>query len=171
MSKDPELEALVEKTAAQAHMDGVDPGDQLQLVGWIRKNCAYNQDNEFYLVLLIGSRLADLRAQEKGFKHQVDMAFTMAEAKLAHEPGVFRSDAGSLCEVRRTPSGEWEYRAATNLLDLHNASWRWYPGHFAVTNPKYGWKREGPNLDEGSSGHQPQPQVRRTKSHPPRLTR
>lgn len=72
------------KSAAKAAFDaGVDAGDQEQLVAWIRANCRYRVDTEFFLVLLIGSELADLRAQAMGYEHEVARAYAAAKAALA----------------------------------------------------------------------------------------
>jgi len=49
------LDAIYKAAAAKAFQDNVDPGNQDQLVGWIRSNCKYDLDNEFFLVLGIGS--------------------------------------------------------------------------------------------------------------------
>ena len=75
------LGELYAQAAQKAFDDGIDAGDQDQLVQWIQANCSYDPDNEFFLVLGIGSALADLQSQSKGYKHQVDEAYSKAVQK------------------------------------------------------------------------------------------
>jgi hypothetical protein len=75
------LGELYAQAAQKAFDDGIDAGDQDQLVQWIQSNCSYDPNNEFFLVLGIGSALADLQSQSKGYKHQVDEAYSKAVQK------------------------------------------------------------------------------------------
>lgn len=73
------LREIYRAAAHAAHADGVDPGNEEKLVAWIRGNCRYEYDKEFFLVLGIGCELADIRAREQGFQSEVHRAFSQAE--------------------------------------------------------------------------------------------
>lgn len=77
------LKTIVEATAKAAFDADIEAGNEAQLVAWIRANCHYRADSEYFLVLLIGSSLADLQAQAQGFPHEVARAYTAAKAALA----------------------------------------------------------------------------------------
>ena len=66
------LESLYAQAAEKAYQDGVDPGNEDELVQWINTNCSFDPDNLFFLVLGIGSALADLIATGEGYQNQVD---------------------------------------------------------------------------------------------------
>ena len=76
------LDAIYKAAAAKAFQDNIDPGNQDQLVGWIRSNCKYDLDNEFFLVLGIGSELADIRARKDGYESEVHRAYEFARNKI-----------------------------------------------------------------------------------------
>jgi hypothetical protein len=46
-----------------------------ELIAWIQQNCNYDNDKEFFLVLGIGSELADLRAKKAGYKDQIEQVW------------------------------------------------------------------------------------------------
>lgn len=56
-----DLNEIYRKAAAAAQEDGIDAGDQDQLVGWIRANCKYRPGTEWFLVLGIGCELASAK--------------------------------------------------------------------------------------------------------------
>ena len=78
-----DLKALYKSAAEQANKDGIDSGNEDDLVQWIWANCKYHPDNEWYLLLGIGSALADLQAQAEGYKNDVHRAFEIAKAKTS----------------------------------------------------------------------------------------
>lgn len=80
-----DLKDFFQTAAIQADKDGVDAGDEQQLINWIRFNCNYSEDHLFFLVLLIGSALADIQAQAQGFKHEVHRALESAKAAFEDE--------------------------------------------------------------------------------------
>lgn len=67
-----ELSAAYHRAAERANADGIDAADETSLVQWIRNFCSYRPDTEYFLVLGIGSELADIQAQEAGYKNEVD---------------------------------------------------------------------------------------------------
>lgn len=69
------LKTLYRLAANNAYNDGIDAGNEIQLVSWIRENCRYDKDKEFFLVLGIGSELADIQARSLGYKNEVDRAW------------------------------------------------------------------------------------------------
>lgn len=77
------LKTIVKSAAKSAYDAGISAGNQDQLVAWIRANCRYRSDSEFFLVLLIGSDLADLQAQAEGYPHEVARAYAAAESKVS----------------------------------------------------------------------------------------
>jgi len=72
------LEQIYKQAAIAAKKDNIDPGDEDMLISWIENNCKYDSEHLFFIVLGIGSELADLLAQEKGFKNEVHRAFEHA---------------------------------------------------------------------------------------------
>jgi len=77
------LKELYNQAARKAFTDGVDAGSESALVAWIWSNCNYRPDTEYFLVLGIGCALADLQAQEKGFKNEVQRAFLDAQHAIS----------------------------------------------------------------------------------------
>lgn len=69
-----DIKAMYRDAAQVAYNDGVDPADDEQLAEWINNNCQYREETLFFLVLGIGSELADIQAQAEGFKDQGDKA-------------------------------------------------------------------------------------------------
>lgn len=78
-----EFTEIVNNAAKTAFEAGIDAGDQDQLVAWIRGNCRYRVGAEYFMVLLIGSALADLQAQAQGWPNEVARAFAAAKAEIA----------------------------------------------------------------------------------------
>ena len=80
---------LYHRAAIKANEDKIDAGNENQLVSWIQNNCKYDQVNEFFLVLGIGSELADIQAKNQGHHDEVDRAFKIVMSKpgmkKAHE--------------------------------------------------------------------------------------
>ena len=66
------LEEMYKLAAQKAFEDDIDPGNETQLNQWIWDNCKFPIECMFYLVLGIGSELADIRAREKGYTNQTD---------------------------------------------------------------------------------------------------
>ena len=77
-----DLQHLYKEAAMQADKDGVYAGSEMQLVKWIWANCTFPLECLFYLVLGIGSELADLQARRYGYKHDVERAFVAAKMEL-----------------------------------------------------------------------------------------
>ena len=77
------LKQLYKQAAQKAFTDGIDAGDQSALVAWIRSNCNYRPETEYFLLLGIGCNLADLQAQAKGFKNDVHRAFLDAQHAIS----------------------------------------------------------------------------------------
>lgn len=70
------------KTAARAASeDGIDAGNEPQLIEWIRRNCKYRPETEFFLVLGIGCELANMQSQQRGYKSNVHEAYELAKPK------------------------------------------------------------------------------------------
>jgi len=70
-----ELDELYETAARQANKDGIKADNEKYLLNWIRLNCKYDSDNEFFLVLGIGCALANIQAKEEGFDNEVHRVF------------------------------------------------------------------------------------------------
>jgi len=67
---------LTYKLAAQAaYAAGESADNQEKLTSWIRANCKYRPDTEIYLVLGVGSALADIEAQAQEYLGQIDRIF------------------------------------------------------------------------------------------------
>ena len=79
--KDISLNTKYKLCAKQALIDKVDAGNEIKLVKWIRTNCQYDNEYEFFLVLGIGSELADLHAQIRGYDNEVHRVFEMIKRK------------------------------------------------------------------------------------------
>lgn len=73
------LSELYKQAAKKAFDDNVSAADEPLLVNWIRHNCRYKADNEFYLVLGIGCELAALESQSRGYENNIHEAFVKAE--------------------------------------------------------------------------------------------
>jgi hypothetical protein len=80
--KDLELEGKYEEIASAAHHDGVKASDEADLLVWIRARVKYRPDTEFFIFLGVGAALADLEAQEEGYKNQAERAYDLAMKKL-----------------------------------------------------------------------------------------
>jgi len=65
--------------ARQAFFDGIDAGHEKELIGWIRNKCTYAEKQEFYIVLGVGSELADMQARAQGYESEVHRAFEVAK--------------------------------------------------------------------------------------------
>jgi len=76
------LKDLYKQAAQKALDDGIDAGNEKQLVAWIWNNCNFRTECLFFLVLGIGCELADLQAQAEGFENDVVRAYLMAQTKL-----------------------------------------------------------------------------------------
>ena len=77
------LSAIYRQAAQAAHEAGISAANEKNLVAWIRSNCAYRVDTEYFLVLGIGCELADLEAQKLGYKNEVSRAFHVASNAAA----------------------------------------------------------------------------------------
>ena len=73
--------------ARNAFFDNIDAGDQSRLVEWIRSNCGYAPEHEFFLVLGIGCELAKIQSRERGYEDNIHEAFELAK-KACDEKGV-----------------------------------------------------------------------------------
>jgi hypothetical protein len=78
------LDLLYRAAAAAAYKDGVSAGDPAALREWIESHCSYNADQMFFLVLGIGTELADIEAQAQGYDNEVHRAFESAKRKVSH---------------------------------------------------------------------------------------
>ena len=67
-----DLNEIYKAAAQKAFEDGIDPGNENQLIDWLEKNCNFNPDYLFFLILGVGSELADIIAQHEGYADQVD---------------------------------------------------------------------------------------------------
>ncbi len=76
------LSEIYKQAAIAAHADGIKASNQAELVTWIRANCKYRPETEYFLALGIGCDLADIQAIEAGYKSEVDRAFQAAKSKL-----------------------------------------------------------------------------------------
>jgi hypothetical protein len=70
-----ELKEIYKAAAQKAMTDKINPGNEQDLIKWIYQNCSFDEGNLFFLVLGIGSELADLIAQKNGYDNQVDEIF------------------------------------------------------------------------------------------------
>jgi hypothetical protein len=74
-----DLGKIYKMAAERADGQGISAADQTALVSFIRGNCIYDEDKEFFLVLGIGCELADIQARRAGYKNEVDRAYTAAK--------------------------------------------------------------------------------------------
>ena len=77
------LEDIYRQAAVEAYRQGVSAGNESHLVEWIRANCSYREDTEFFLVLGIGCELADIEARAKGFESEAHRAYEAAVRAVA----------------------------------------------------------------------------------------
>ena len=56
------LTELIDKAARKAKAEGVPADDRADgpLASWVRENCTYRPDTEFYVVFLIACRIGEL---------------------------------------------------------------------------------------------------------------
>jgi hypothetical protein len=71
--------------ARKAFFDGIDAGNEGQLIAWIRGNCGYHDRHEFYLVLGIGCELAKIQSRERGYNDNVHEAYELAKKAVAEK--------------------------------------------------------------------------------------
>ena len=76
------LKELYKLAAGTANKQGIMPGNQTALVQWIRANCNYRPDTEYFLVLGIGCELADIQARAQGYNNDVHRAYNLATMSL-----------------------------------------------------------------------------------------
>ena len=74
--------------AKVAHGAGVRASNEAGLVAWIRQNCKYRADTEFFLVFGIGCELADMEARAEAYETAVERAYKLATRKLSEVPMV-----------------------------------------------------------------------------------
>ena len=65
-----DLNKMYKAAGQKAFNDGIDPGNENDLINWINQNCSFDPDKLFFLVLGVGSELADISSQSKGFDNQ-----------------------------------------------------------------------------------------------------
>ena len=58
-----ELQRLVDAAARRALEAGIPADDRADgpLAAWVRKNCTYRPDSEFFVVFLVACRMGELR--------------------------------------------------------------------------------------------------------------
>jgi hypothetical protein len=83
MTMKKELVEVYRAAAKVAQEKGISASDEDALLRWIRQSCRYPKEVEFFVVLGIGSELADLEAQSQGYKNEVDRAFQAAQGARA----------------------------------------------------------------------------------------
>lgn len=76
-----DLKTQYKSAAQQAFADGIADDDETALAEWIRANCRYDQDKEFYLVLGIGCELADIHSKQRGFRSNAHEAWEKVMVK------------------------------------------------------------------------------------------
>jgi hypothetical protein len=70
------LDELYNRAASAARSEGIPVDDTPHgpLALWVRRNCAYRTDTEFFIVLGIAGAMADLEAQGQGYINAADRA-------------------------------------------------------------------------------------------------
>jgi len=58
------LSDMYNEAAIQANIDGISAGDEQNLTLWIKANCKYKLENEYFLVLGIGCALAEIQGKK-----------------------------------------------------------------------------------------------------------
>lgn len=81
------LEETYRQAARVANHDGVRASNEDAVIDWIRQNCAYRADMEFFLFLGICSEIANIEARSEGYKDQFDRAFIKARVAIAKAKG------------------------------------------------------------------------------------
>lgn len=69
-----ELQELISQLADRAEAAGVDRSNTESVRDFIRTNCSYRPDTEFYIYFMLTCELADRHAQRQGFENQFDLA-------------------------------------------------------------------------------------------------
>jgi len=87
-----ELKELIQNAALAAREEGIDHGNKEQLVAWIRSNCNYRPDTEFFVYFLVCAEMADLSVQAEGYKNQFHRAAVLAKQKIATRKEQERKD-------------------------------------------------------------------------------
>lgn len=82
MQKQIDLNEMYNMAARRAFGDGIRTEDDLLV--WIKDNCTYRPETEFFVYLGISSALFDLIAQAAGYKNEFHRAY--AYAKENHHP-------------------------------------------------------------------------------------
>ncbi len=78
------LSELYRDMAAHCRIAGV-PNDELFNGGvhqWLRANVTHKPDNAFFIVLGICSAMADMTAQEEGYRDAIDRAATLMQERM-----------------------------------------------------------------------------------------
>jgi hypothetical protein len=86
------IKRLYKACAKQAISEGISSTDEASLLRWIRENCNYKPEHEFFLFLGIGAAIADSEAVKNGYKNQVHQSFAKA---LEKHPDAFSSPTGA----------------------------------------------------------------------------
>lgn len=75
-----EIDTLIDHAARGAMHDGciADAGPQGDLARWVRLHCHYRPGTEFFVVLLVAARIADLHAQAEGYQSSAHRAAALA---------------------------------------------------------------------------------------------
>jgi len=72
----PDLDALYDAAAERCEADGVPIDGTVNgpVCQWVRKNCRYRPDTEFFIVAGITAAMADRDARREGFANQCERA-------------------------------------------------------------------------------------------------
>jgi hypothetical protein len=77
---------MCKNAAFAADEAGIDAGDETALLAWIKKNCTYRDETEFYLAFLIGCELANIQSRRRGYENNIHEALEKAKEKVRANP-------------------------------------------------------------------------------------
>jgi hypothetical protein len=121
------LKDIYQAAARAALSDGESTNNQESLVLWIRDNCTYKTDNEYFVVLGIGTEMADLAAKAEGYTSEVDRNYSAA---LVAVKSLLKPSKNHLCfasrfyrafEILRL-GGDWCMASADAAIDTQTGN-------------------------------------------------